>query len=162
MSGQAGLKPDSLIETALELAQSNRRRPRQSNLRRAVSTAYYAVFHCLAACCADCLVGGPSAQRSERAWRQTYRALNHGPVKGQCDIVVGRDFPRSIESFAAAFSKLQIKRHKADYDPDWIPLKSSVLEDIRSAKRAIGRFREAPLKDRRAFAVWVLLQVRKK
>lgn len=28
----------------------------QAHLRRAVSTAYYALFHCLARCCADTLV----------------------------------------------------------------------------------------------------------
>ena len=69
------------IETARHLTTSSSGRPRQSDLRRAVSTAYYALFHCLAICCANMLVGGPGASRSEAAWRQAYRALNHGAKK---------------------------------------------------------------------------------
>ena len=69
------------IETARDLTTSSSGRPRQSNLRRAVSTTYYALFHCLATCCADMIVGGAGADRSEPAWRQAYRALDHGPVR---------------------------------------------------------------------------------
>lgn len=52
------MKPLDFLETARDLATSSARRPRQTNLRRAVSTTYYALFHCLAKCCADMVVGG--------------------------------------------------------------------------------------------------------
>ena len=39
--------PDDLIEQASHLARREPKRPRQASLRRAVSTAYYALFHLL-------------------------------------------------------------------------------------------------------------------
>ena len=72
------MNPFDFIATARDLVALNvRGRPRQSDLRRAVSTAYYALFHCLAGCCADLLVGDPGANRSLSAWNQTYRGLQH-------------------------------------------------------------------------------------
>ena len=70
-----------LIETARGLTELSPRRPSQANLRRALSTAYYAVFHCLAATVADALMG---KGRSD-AWHQTYRALEHGSARRACD-----------------------------------------------------------------------------
>ena len=61
------MNPADFIATAKDLVQANTRgRPRETNLRRAVSTAYYALFHGLAECCADMLVGGSGANRSQR------------------------------------------------------------------------------------------------
>lgn len=49
--------PFDLIRIAEQLASgaigSGRGRPRQAELRRAVSAAYYAMFHALARCCAE-------------------------------------------------------------------------------------------------------------
>lgn len=38
---------DDLLEQATQLARLDPRRPKQANLRRAVSSAYYALFHLL-------------------------------------------------------------------------------------------------------------------
>ena len=62
-----------------------RGRPRQTELRRAVSAAYYALFHTLANSCATTLVGSTRANRDQTAWRQTYRSLEHGHAQRQCD-----------------------------------------------------------------------------
>ena len=70
-----------LIETAHRLTELSPRRPSQANLRRALSTAYYAVFHCLAATAADALMG----KGRNDAWHQTYRALEHGSARRACD-----------------------------------------------------------------------------
>ena len=40
--------PHDLIQTARRLTESGAVQPTQADLRRAVSTAYYALFHCLA------------------------------------------------------------------------------------------------------------------
>ena len=40
---------DDLLEQAQHLAMRDPKRPRQASLRRAVSTAYYALFHLLIA-----------------------------------------------------------------------------------------------------------------
>ena len=153
---------DDLIATAKELVVSGRGRPRNSNLRRAVSTAYYALFHCLAADCADLLVGGRGANRSDSAWRQTYRALEHGTARSQCEKREIDRFPSGIQDFANIFVRAQPRRHAADYDPR--PhrrlKKSEVEQDIRAAEYAIRRLRQSPVRDRRAFAIYVLLRYR--
>ena len=61
-----GLRSDDLAQTAADLLNTGLGRPRQSNLRRAISTVYYAMFHCLAKCCADTIVGGRGATRSAK------------------------------------------------------------------------------------------------
>jgi len=154
------MKPLDLIDSANILLQSCRGKPSQVSLRRAVSSAYYAMFHCLARNGADLLVGGSGADRSGPAWRQTYRALEHGFAKAACkDSLVSR-FPNEIEDFANNFVIMQEKRHAADYDPFIRLTKSEVVADIRAAKQSIDRFRIAPIKDRRAFAAHVLFKKR--
>ena len=153
------------IRTARDLTGSSRGRPRESNLRRAVSTTYYALFHCLADCCANMLAGSTHSSRIQPAWRQTYRALQHSTVRNRCqrqDII--RRFPDEIDSFAKLFVVLQAKRHSADYDltahfliPDGI---SDVIKDIDVAEVAINLFNAAPRLDRRAFVIYVLPDIR--
>jgi hypothetical protein len=119
------------------------------------------MFHCLAKCCADLLVGSASAKRSDAAWAQVYRALAHGTAKDAClqqKTIV--KFPKHIQDFADRFVTMQIKRHAADYDPQGRYFKSSVLNDIAAAEAAMRNFSKAPEKDRRAFATWVLFKTR--
>ena len=155
------MTPSSLIASARDLLVAERGRPRQANLSRAMSAAYYAMFHCLAGCCADTVVGGSGSDRSEPAWRQTYRALEHGTARQRCDrSAIISKFPVEIQDFAKKFVDMQEKRHKADYDPEAAFSKLTVMRDIELVTRRIEMFNQAPLKDRRAFAVYVLLAVR--
>ena len=55
----------------------------QTELRRAVSCAYYAMFHTLAISNADALVGAAPADRQRWAWRQAYRAVDHRPTRNK-------------------------------------------------------------------------------
>lgn len=160
MQEQQGLNPRDLIKTATELVEVADGKPRQSNLNRAVSTAYYALFHTLAHCCADMMIGGPSAVRSKPAWRQVYRALEHGPAKNACQNGDITKFPQEIQDFANLFITMQAKRHAADYEPNTKAYKSSVLLDIGAVESVIGGFQNAPIKHRRAFAAWVLFKLR--
>ena len=154
--------PSDFIATARDLVErTSRGRPRQTNLRRAVSTTYYALFHCMAICCADTLVGGAGANRSAPAWRQAYRALQHTTARQRCAQPTIRRFPNDIQDFAVEFVAMQRKREHADYDPDGTFYKSDVLQDINATENVIGQFMKAPLKDRRAFAVYVLLNIRR-
>ena len=61
------MKARDLIETARGLTELSPRRPSQANLRRALSTVYYAVFHSLATTIADALMGKGRGD----AWHQT-------------------------------------------------------------------------------------------
>ena len=151
-----------LLETARDLAGiPGRPPPSQASLRRAISTAYYALFHCMAENCADMLVGVASSGRSQPAWLQAYRALEHGLAKQRCqrkDSI--RRFPLQIQGFAENFASMQGKRQTADYDPSEIFDQSAVITDINDAENAIAQFRQAPERDRRAFAAYVLLALR--
>ena len=55
------VNPQDLIDIAMQLADGlgdgSRGRPKQIGLSRAVSCAYYAMFHTLASCCGDTLIG---------------------------------------------------------------------------------------------------------
>jgi uncharacterized protein (UPF0332 family) len=155
MSG--GVNPHDLIAVSRLLVSANpTAKPKLTHLRRAVSTTYYALFHSLAACCADMMIGTSGAQRSEPAWLEVYRALNHGRAKQACASLKLRGFPVSIQDFANEFSASQERRHKADYDPGYRPVKSDVLAEISQAELVLKKFEATPVKDRRAFASLVL------
>ena len=55
---------------------------------------------------------------------------------------------------------MQAKRHSADYDPDAAFDKSQVLQYIDLTEDTINRFNGTPRRDRRAFAIYVLLDIR--
>lgn len=119
------------------------------------------MFHCLAKSGADLLVGGSGANRSEPAWTQVYRALEHGSTKNACrNQTVLKSFPKAVEDFANAFTSMQEKRHRADYDPSERFYKSAVERDLADVESAITRFQKAPIKDRRAFVAFVLFRKR--
>ncbi|WP_419948026.1 hypothetical protein [Candidatus Palauibacter sp.] len=145
-----------LIETARELAGGTPHRPRQADLRCAVSAAYYALFHCMMRTCADSFIGTAGAQRSHAAWQQVYRALDHGSCKNRCKEVDRFGFPQPILDFANVFIEMQEKRHRADYHPSPSLIRNEVMADIEDCERAIGRLESSKRKDKRAFAAFVL------
>ena len=147
-----------LIEVARALAESGGAPPTQARLRRAVSTAYYAMFHCLGASVADLFIG---TERSP-AWHRAYRALEHGRARSACrQGRAMREFPAEVRDFAEAFVELQKARQQADYALDTDAYrKSDVLEHIDSAERAISRFEQADADARRGFAAHVLFRQR--
>ena len=145
-----------LIETARGLAELSPRRPSQTNLRRAVSTAYYAMFHCLASTAADLLIG----RSRTPAWHQVYRALEHGRARNAClQKRVMRSFPAEVRDFAEAFVTLQNNRHLADYALDAKSYrKSDVVDEIKAVESTIGRFEGTNVEARRSFAAHVLFR----
>ena len=156
------VNPNDLIATARELAGvMGGPLPRQTNLRRAVSTTYYALFHCLAENCADMLIGPGGTDRRESAWQQAYRALQHGTLRARCDNgPMMRTFPIEIQRLGDQIIYMQPKRERADYDPSEAPEQAVVILDIEETEQCITQFRQAPERDRRAFAVYVLLNLR--
>ena len=159
------VNPQDWIEIAIELALGAARggvgRPRQAELRRAVSSAYYALFHTLSRSNADTLVGATRAARNRAAWRQTYRALDHGYARNQCSnrAAMG-EFPDGIQVFGQRFVDLQGNRHDADYDPDSRFSRRVVMKLIDESRAAISAFNAVDAAERRAFAVHVLLRNR--
>lgn len=82
-------------------------------------------------------------------------------AKNNCkNQAVLKKFPKDVEDFANSFVALQAKRHLADYDPKERFYKSEVKQDIAEAEDVIRRFKAVPVKDRRAFAAFVLFKQR--
>ena len=152
------MNPHDLMEVARALAEPGDAPPTQARLRRAISTAYYATFHCLAMSAADLFIG---TGRSP-AWHRTYRALEHGRARSACRQAQAMpEFPAEIRDFAEAFIVLQIERQKADYALDTPNhQKSDVRDHIASAEQAISRFEQANVEAKRGFAAHVLFRQR--
>ena len=149
-----------MIVTARKLANASSGKPRQADLRRAISTAYYALFHAFAKDAADLLVGvGPN--RPDKAWSHLYRSLQHGDAKVACSAARNMNFPAEIKRCASIFVELQEMRHDADYDPDQRFLRSEASRAIQDSEEAIAALKAAPKRDRRAFAVQLLLRKRR-
>ena len=151
------MTPLDLIETARGLAELSPRRPSQANLRRAVSTAYYAMFHCLARCAANAVVG----RARDSAWHQAYRALEHGKARNACENKAAMaPFPPEVHRFADVFAALQKLRQKADYALDGRYNKEDVRAAIDIAEDTIALFEQADARSRRAFVAHVLFKRR--
>ena len=153
------MEPDHLLQVATDLADINPRRPRWADLCRAVSTTYYAMFHCLARTCADRLAGRAGTIGNRAMWRRAYRAPEHNQARARCENMP-LSFPDSVRQFGRMFAILQSKRHFADYDPDYRIGKSEMITDIDRARTAIDRFLATPANARRDFAIHVLTKVR--
>ena len=103
--------------------------------RRAVSTAYYAVFHALAKLSADYLTR--SAKRNSEEYSRVYRSLNHGPLKAAFGQAPLKDNSR-LSRIGGIVVRLQAERHKADYLP---PTAGVFTRD--AAQELIDQAREA-------------------
>jgi len=113
-----------LLEQARYLARRDKKRPKQANLRRAVSAAYYALFHLL-------VEDGAKAIRPSAVRDQVRRLYEHGSMKAVCKAwaqgaaanlpastgaLVTAPIERELSDVASAFVRLQNARHAADYD----------------------------------------------
>lgn len=145
------------LEAAETLLGAGERRPRQALLRRSVSSSYYAVFHALARMTADCLVGAKPAKRSNKAWTEVYRGLQHGRCKEACKEAERVDFPPGLKKFSRALIQLQDARERADYDPYTRFAKDDARSLLETARIAVAGLKAVPMLDRRAFAAWVLI-----
>ena len=130
--------------------------PLQDSLRRAISTAYYAMFHALASSNADCLVGTPQDSLTEYAWSRIYRGLSHNAARR--NLLQSRGlFSPQIEHFAGRFAQLQDQRHTADYDPNVTFTLSETIAWIGAAEEAIEGFMQIHADERKVAAIQALI-----
>ena len=90
--------------------------PTPESIRRAISTAYYAMFHALLGSSADMLIGPPGDQATLDAWLHVYRNTNHRPAYNALKRNLQQFTPR-VYRFADLFCQLQDERHNVDYNP---------------------------------------------
>ena len=159
------MSPANLIATARTLvgASSQETDPEQSqtHLKRAVSTAYYAMFHAVCANAAALLPDEIDEPAAPAAWLQAYRGPEHTHVRNQCrNAGLMAPFPPDIRNFAHSIVQIQSHRNQADYNPRSDFSRFDVLEIIDDAERAINQLSSASAAIRRAFAITILLRNR--
>lgn len=103
---------DDLAKLAAQMLIDDVGAHNQAIIRRAVSTAYYALFHRLCELCADALVG---KDKSHDVYVTIYRLLDHGPVKNLLNQT--KEFEKEVFGTIDKFRELQDARIWADYDP---------------------------------------------
>jgi uncharacterized protein (UPF0332 family) len=122
--------PENMLATAELLASA---RPLGSTtLRRAVSTAYYALFSRLAALCAKQIA---RAQPTSDSFRSVYRAIDHGHALNAL-----RSHPEFGSPLGANFKRLQEARHWADYSIDPHPDSDSAAAGSRFTRSEARQF----------------------
>jgi uncharacterized protein (UPF0332 family) len=154
---------DHLIAQARRLARLDPSRPKQANLRRAVSSAYYAVFHFLTDQACRIAIGG---QHDQAPYRHVLgRAFAHNVMKAACvsfaggtlkasvskGLPPGFAFPAEIRDIATIFLNLQEQRHLADYDLTERFRRSDVLILVDRAEVTIQQFKNVPASNEKKF-----------
>jgi hypothetical protein len=155
--------PDHLFEQAEKLvAPPAAGPPRQVDLRRAISAAYYGIFHFCLAAAADEFVG--ATQRATSRYTLVYRSIDHKVLKDLCSearkttppakylpyFPLG-GFGPDIRAFSTAAIELQEKRHLADYNPQPRFKSSDAKLAISAARSAVHLFQMANEEHRKAF-----------
>jgi len=131
--------PDDLLEQAYDLARKESTNPKQASLRRAISTAYYALFHLLV----DEAVSKWAVERQRSILARTF---DHGKMKGICDDVLktfksGGNVPPELNTVSQNFIQLQQHRHTADYDNSRQWSRTEVLNVLNLATTAFSAWR---------------------
>ncbi|MBX9642638.1 MAG: hypothetical protein K2W91_00880 [Novosphingobium sp.] len=160
----AVLNHSHLLQQADHLLQPNGKTHlvRQVDRRRAISAAYYAVFHFVLSSFADEFVG--ARYRTDSRYALAYRSVDHNKLASLCKGIssqrglekFGTYFPKAgfgpnILEFASLLPELKELRNSADYDPShWVTL-ASAKSAVKSASSAIKRFESASAARRKAF-----------
>lgn len=142
--------PNDLLEQARHLANREPKRPKQASLRRAVSAAYYAIFHLL-------------SMETAKNWKRpaerftVARMLDHTPMANVCKAkrdklneyfktkpAQGHDLNvlRHLHAIANTFVDMLQHRTTADYNGAIKWSRTDVLEKIESVEAAFQSWHE--------------------
>jgi hypothetical protein len=112
-----------LLAQARRLVYQDPRRPKQASLRRAISTAYYALFHLLISEASAMLVSNASHRQllsrtfTHAEMQRASRSFAGGALPAKFDFVTGgMPVPAQLRNVAQALLNLQQSRHDADYN----------------------------------------------
>ena len=136
---------DDLLRQASHLVHFEPETPTQASLRRAVSTAYYALFHFL--------ISEAVANWNQDVLRSYLaRAFDHAPMKNASNRVLdNKKFPfsgedpvvvKKLRKVAKSLAQLQDQRHIADYDNTTVWTLVDALTQVTSAEQAFLTWRE--------------------
>ena len=133
---------DDLLEQAEHLIGLDRPRPKQASLRRAISVAYYALFHLLVREATEALVSDPRLRRlvprafDHSEMKQACRPFAAGTLPDHLRAVTTVPVPDDLKSVAEAFIHLQQARHDADYNVAGTFNRPGARDDARRARDA--------------------------
>lgn len=149
----------TMVESWLELAGTLLQdHPRSGGLRRrAVSTAYYAVFHTIARICAEELA--PDHDRDSPEYVMVYRSLEHaGVLKALTSGPLMTD--PQLQRIGSGFKQLQEGRLDADYLPPYPGAleRSRAEELLQEAKLLIAQLDALPARARQTLVVRLLIK----
>jgi uncharacterized protein (UPF0332 family) len=161
-----------LLEQADKLAASSAAgQPRDADLRRAISTAYYAIFHAILTAAADLFVGDTKPATS--LYSLAYRSVDHQRLRNVCKevskqtpgdrykpYVPAGGFGQHITVLAEAAVLLQAKRHEADYNPLFVAKRTDVDILLKQARKALDDLQSATEEQRNVFLGLLLFEPR--
>jgi hypothetical protein len=141
------------------------------DLRRAISDAYYGIFHATLAAAADQFVG--ASKRATSHYALVYRSVSHGVIRELCLEIKKQTLPRLLARHAPpagfganmmAYSEvvvdLQEKRLSADYDPLRRYQTVDALAAVGAAQNALNHFKNATDAEREAFLAVLVFKPR--
>ena len=140
----------------------------QVDLRRAISAAYYAIFHFCSMAATDMALGTTS--RSTAEYMLVYRSIDHSRLRGLCDQLRGTK-PGNVTitptggfcdmaKFARVAFNLYEQRILADYDPTMTCSASEVRLAVSDVREAIIWFNSCSLEQQSAFLTMLLFRTR--
>ena len=155
--------PEPLFEQAEVLANGSN----QEDWRRAISTAYYAVFHFILTAAADKAIG--AGNRAAELYRLAYRSIDHRNLRALCINLKGSQpqgvpIPSGGYGPVAQFARVTVNlyelRIQADYDPlgNFTANEASVA--ISEARKAVEYFQQGTAEQQEMFLALLLLKSR--
>ncbi len=142
-----------LLAQARHLSTREPKKPKQASLRRGISTAYYAVFHCFIARATTTMVPGSQGDlrpllgrvfqhknMADACRRLKSHAANPAPMAA---FLGAATCPAGLLSAAANFVELQEARHEADYNTSKRFTRTEASDLVDLAESAINDFEAA-------------------
>lgn len=148
-----------LIALAHQIVRLNKGKPQQAQLRRALSTAYYAVFHFLIEKATHHVVGGAHKRTSLRAFLS--RGVPHERLKKFCKEISQKRWPsivkervgpgvmpggpsQALMQIADSFVSLQEHRIDADYSVTKRFSRTAVIIELGKADALMNNWGKLP------------------
>jgi hypothetical protein len=160
---------DDLLAQAKLLANLETNRPKQSSLRRAVSTAYYALFHLLIDAAVKNIVRGGSNEMENqlrrgfdhRAMKEVCKSISSTTPLGPANHLLDGPISNDLKIVADVFDSMQTMRHLADYDLAKSFIRTQVVALIEETDSAFRAWRREQRSDNaRVFLLSLLMHKR--
>lgn len=158
------LNPEELLDQARLLAAQ----PRQADLRRSISSAYYGLFHFFLTAAADMIVGAD--KRNTPYHGLVYRSVEHRQLRAVSSYLsksnpdnlpmAPADGFGPIAEVARLAGNLLELRHKADYDPEYSCDSDEASVAVSDAQQAIDLFKTGTSDQQQTFLKLFLFKAR--